>query len=179
MNFHLKNKLFSRTLIAAALCAALTPSARAGETSTGEMTLYQTRIKSVGAPGEVISLPKCPEEVEVFTDTLIRCSTSWPTCAIEASLSSELSDVTGTRDSVRFKLYVDGLAVAPSTNAGVNSTAHSGQIESSTFSWFKNFLPAGSLHRVEARMCVNDTDGGGASAFAGDRTLVVRSYKGS
>jgi hypothetical protein len=176
---HLKNKIVRCATLAAAFATTFATTTYAGETSTGELTLYQTRIKSVGAPGEVISLPQCPQEVEVFSDTSIRCSSSWPTCAIEASMSSELSDVTGTRDSVRFKLYVDGQSVAPSTNAGVNSTAHSGQIESSTFSWYKNFLPGGSIHRVEARMCANDTDGGGASAFAGDRTLIVRSYKGS
>jgi hypothetical protein len=174
-----RNPIVRRATLAAAFATLFATTSHAGETSTGELTLYQSRFKAVGAPGEVIDLPQCPQEVEVFSDTLIRCSSSWPTCAIEASLSSELSDVTGTRDSVRFKLYIDGQGVAPSTNAGVNSTAHSGQIESSTFSWFKSFLPGGSIHVVEARMCANDTDGGGASAFAGDRTLTVRSYKGS
>lgn len=172
-------KRYSLASIAALALALTAPAlAFAGEISTGDLTLYRSRIKTVGAPGEIIGVPACPGEVQVFSTTPIYCPPGG--CTIEANVSSELSDISGSRDSVRFHLYIDGspVGVNPSMNVGVQSTAHAGQIETATMSWMKKGLPAG-WHAVDVKFCVADTDGGGAFAWAGDRTLTVRSYKGS
>jgi hypothetical protein len=172
-------KWYSLASIAALALAFTVPALSvAGEISTGELKLYKSRIKTVGAPGEVIGVPACPGEVQVFSTTPIRCPSGG--CTIEADVSSELSDVSGSYDSVRFHLYIDGspVGVNPNYNVGVQSTAHSKQIETATMSWMKNRLPSG-WHSVDVKFCVADSDGGGAFAFAGDRALTVRSYKGN
>jgi len=87
----------------AALALALTapPLSVAGEISTGALTLYRSTLKTVGAPGEIVAVPACPEAVQVFSTTPIQCPSGG--CTVEANVSSELSDVSGSRDSVRFQ----------------------------------------------------------------------------
>jgi len=172
-----KKRMSMVSIATAALAFATAMASYAGEVSTGNLTLYKTRMRTVGAPGEVIALPACPNQVKAFTDLTIPCPTGG--CTIEINVSSELSDVSGSQDSVRFYAYVDGSNILnPSINAGVQSTAHAGQIETATMSWMKNNLVSGN-HIVAVQFCVADTDGGGASAFAGDRTLTVHSYTGN
>lgn len=139
-------------------CSTLLAAASATERSTGELQLQRTVIKTVTAsrPPDVITLPTCSTRIAVFTPTLFNCPATAPVCTIEATVTSEVSDVAPGADSIRFYLTVDGAAtgVFPTTNFGAHSTAKTRRIESAT------------------------TVGGGAIAFAGDRILTMRLYRG-
>ena len=156
----------------------LLAAASATERSTGELQFHHAKIKTVTAstPPAVLTLPTCPTRVDVFSHTAFTCPAAATVCTIEATVTSEVSDVTPGADSIRFSLIVDGAAtgVFPTANFGVHSTAKTGQIESATASWMRNAVTPGD-HILAGKECVADTTGGGgATAFAGDRILTMR-----
>jgi hypothetical protein len=151
----------------------LAPSVHAQEQFSANLQLRNTVIKTNST---IITLPKAPTTIDAFTPTWVFCFTS--PCTLEITMNSELSDITPGVDSLRFFVAVDGSAVDvfPTTNLGINSTAKTGQIESGTGTWMRKNLVAG-WHHIAVSAAVNDTNGDGfASAYLGDRSLVVRTY---
>jgi hypothetical protein len=148
--------------------------AHAQEEYSGNLLLKNTVIKTNST---IITLPKAPSTLDAFSPTYVYCYPGTP-CALEITMSSELSDITPGTDSLRYFATVDGSAadVFPTTNLGINSTAKAGQMESGSGTWMrKNLAPGWHIIRVSA--AVNDTNlDGVASAYLGDRSLVIRIY---
>jgi hypothetical protein len=153
-------------------------------TSTGDLQLDHTRIKTVTADAiapALVTLPTCPTRADLFSPTTLTCPANATACTAEANITSEVSNVTPGSDSIRYFLTVDGVAagIFPNTNFGAHSTAKAGRVESATASWIRRGLAPGN-HIVEAKGCVaNTTPDGLASARAGDRILTLRLFRGN
>jgi hypothetical protein len=161
---------------------ALLASASASERVSGNLVLDHTKMKTVtaAAPPAVVTLPTCPNGVDLFTVTAFTCPATTVFCTLETNVTTEVSDITPGADNIRIRLAVDGASatVFPEFRFNVNSTAKAGLIESATASWVRPSLQPGN-HNVTVNACVADnTAGGGASAFAGDRILTLRVYRG-
>lgn len=176
----MKTKLSVISLLACLFSFAA--PANATENSTGELRLESTKILTVTAPAApaVITLPKCPNLIAMFTPASFECPSTASICTLEATVTSEISDVTAGNDVIRFQASVDGAAngVLPAAGFEVNSTAKAGQIESATATWMHQAVQPGN-HTLSVEACVVDKTGIGASAFAGDRILTLKVYSGN